>query len=45
MVQNVSDARSNPNDQIAHAVKVLGKSKDRLAVFIFFITGKRKLRL
>lgn len=44
MVQNVSDARSNPNDQIAHAVKVLGKSKDRLAVFIFIYHGKKKVK-
>jgi len=44
MVQNVSDARSNPNDQIAHAVKVLGKSKDRLAVFKFIYHGKKALK-
>lgn len=44
MVQNVSDARSNPNDQIAHAVKVLGKSKDRLAVFNSIYHGRKALK-
>ena len=36
----VSDSRSNANDQIAHAVKVIGKSQDRLAVFEAIYHGK-----
>src|SRR5688572_20211273 len=33
MVQPVTDVRSNPKDQIAHAAQVLGRSKARTAVF------------
>ncbi len=36
----VSDSRSNANEQIAHAVKVLGRSPDRLAVFEAIYHGK-----
>lgn len=44
MVQNVSDARSNPSDQIAHAARVLGRSKDRAAVFKAIYEGKKKVK-
>ncbi len=40
----VTDFRSNSNDQIAHAVKVLGRSKDRLAVFREIHRGKKKIK-
>jgi hypothetical protein len=38
----VSDPRSNPNDQIAHAAKVLGRSAQRLAVFKAIYHGKKR---
>lgn len=38
---SVSDARSNSNEQIAHAVKVLGKSPQRLIVFKAIYRGKK----
>jgi hypothetical protein len=41
---SVSDARSNPNDQIAHAVKVLGKSPQRLKIFQFIYRGKKAVK-
>ena len=44
MIQNVSDARSSPNDQIAHAAKVIGKSKHRAAVFKTIYQGKKKVK-
>jgi len=44
VVQNVSDARSNPNDQIAHAARVIGRSKDRAAVFKAIYEGKKKVK-
>jgi hypothetical protein len=36
----VTDSRSNANDQIAHAVKAIGRSADRLAVFEAIYHGK-----
>jgi hypothetical protein len=36
----VSDARSNRNDQIDHAVRAIGRSKDRFAVFQAIYFGK-----
>ena len=39
-----SDARSSPNDQIAHAAKVIGKSKHRAAVFKAIYEGKKKVK-
>lgn len=42
MVRQVSDARSNRQDQIWHVVKVLGRSKHRLAVFEAIYHGKKK---
>ncbi len=44
MPLNVSDARSNPSDQIVHAAKVLGKSGDRLAVFEAVYYGKKRIK-
>jgi hypothetical protein len=44
MVVNVTDARSSPSDQIAHAVKVLGRSKDRLAIFKAIYHGKQQAK-
>jgi len=41
---SVSDARSNPSDQIAHAVEVLGRSKQRLAVFKTIYRGKKRVK-
>ncbi len=40
MPAQVTDARSNANDQIDHAVKVIGRSRDRLAVFEAIYHGK-----
>lgn len=42
MVQTVSDSRSNRNDQIAYAIKVLGKSQDRISVFKCVYHGRKK---
>lgn len=44
MVVNVSDARSSSNDQIAHAVTAIGKSKDRATVFRAIYYGKKKVK-
>jgi len=44
MVLTVSDARSNPHDQIAHAVETLGKSKDRLTVFVAIYRGRKLIK-
>src|SRR5438132_7688239 len=41
MPTHVTDSRSNANDQIAHAVKTLGRSPDRLAVFEAIYYGKQ----
>jgi hypothetical protein len=38
---SVSDARSNPADQIAHAVDVLGRATQRIAVFKAIYHGKK----
>src|SRR5690348_12108854 len=42
MITNVSDSRSNPSDQIAHAVKILGRSINRKKVFSVIYHGKAK---
>lgn len=44
MILPVSDARSNPNDQLAHAVQVLGRSQHRLKVFKAIYAGKRRIK-
>ena len=40
----VSDARSNPQDQIAHAAKVLGRSNDRRKVFEAIYRDKSRVK-
>lgn len=40
----VSDPRSNPNDQIAYIAKVLGRAKERTAVFVAIHTGKKNVK-
>lgn len=44
MPVHVSDVRSNPNDQIAHAAKVIGRSNDRAKVFDAICTGKQRVK-
>ena len=44
MIINVSDVRSNPSDQIAHVVQVLGRSKQRLAIFKAIYFGKKRVK-
>ena len=44
MTISVTDTRSNPNDQISHAVAVIGRSKHRAAVFRAIYFGKKKLK-
>ncbi len=41
---NVSDIRSNPNEQIVHAVKIIGRSKRRLSIFKGIYRGKKKIK-
>jgi hypothetical protein len=41
---DVSDVRSSPSDQIAHAAKVIGKSSHRRAVFRSIYYGKKKIK-
>jgi hypothetical protein len=41
---SVSDPRSNPADQVAHAVEVLGRAKQRIAVFKAIYTGKKRVK-
>jgi hypothetical protein len=44
MVQPVSDVGSNAEENIAHAAKVLGRSRHRRSVFEAIYTGKRKAK-
>lgn len=44
MPLNVSDSRSNPADQIAHAVEVLGRAKQRIAIFKAIYFGKKRVK-
>jgi hypothetical protein len=44
MPLSVSDVRSSPKDQIAHAVEVLGHAKQRLEVFKAIYRGKKKIK-
>jgi hypothetical protein len=44
MPLKVSDSRSNPADQIAHAVEVLGRAKQRIAVFKAIYHGKKRIK-
>lgn len=40
----VTDVRSNPQDQIAHAARVIGRSKDCRKVFSAIYQGKRRIK-
>ena len=44
MTQEVTDPRSNPNDQIAHAANVIKKSKHRKLVFETIYRGQKKIK-
>jgi hypothetical protein len=44
MPLSVSDVRSSPSDQIAHAVEVLGHSRQRLAIFKTIYRGKKQIK-
>lgn len=44
MIQSVTDASSNRSDKIANAAKIIGKSKDRLKVFLAIYSGKKKVK-
>ncbi len=44
MPLSVSDPRSNPADQIAHAVEVLGRAKQRIAIFKAIYFGKKRVK-
>lgn len=44
MLLSVSDVRSSPSDQIAHAVEVLGHSRQRLAIFKAIYRGKKRVK-
>jgi hypothetical protein len=41
---SVFDVRSNPADQIAHVVEVLGRAKQRIAVFKAIYFGKQRVK-
>ena len=41
---DVSDVRSNPQDQIAHAARVIGRSPQRREVFIAIYKGKQRVK-
>jgi hypothetical protein len=40
----VTDVRSNPQDQITHAARVIGRSKDCRKVFCAIYQGKRRIK-
>ncbi|MBI4258804.1 MAG: hypothetical protein HY619_07600 [Thaumarchaeota archaeon] len=40
----VSDSRSSPADQIAHAVKILGRAEQRTVVFEAIYRGKQRIK-
>ncbi len=44
MPVDVSDVRSNPQDQMAHAARVLGRSVPRQKVFVAIHTGKKQAK-
>lgn len=41
---DVTDPRSSPSDQIAHAAKAIGKSRDRAEVFKAIYFGKKRIK-
>jgi hypothetical protein len=44
MALPVTDVRSNSNDQIAHAAQVLGRSKDRIEVFLAMHRSRQRTK-
>lgn len=44
MPLEVSDARSNAADQVAHAVEILGRATQRIAVFKAIYRGKKRVK-
>lgn len=44
MIHDVSDVRSNPQEQIVHAAKVINRSKDRKKVFETIYSGKKRFK-
>jgi len=44
MPLNVADVRSNLNENILHAVTIIGKSKDRRSVFEAIYRGKKEIK-
>lgn len=44
MPVDTSDVRSNPNEQIEHAARIIGKSKDCRKVFEAIHKGKRRIK-
>ena|SRR2546426_9230664 len=44
MTTETTDIRSNPNEQIAHAAKVVGPGEDRAKVFEAVCFGKKKIK-
>src|SRR6266498_1011458 len=42
MTRHVADVRANPNENIVHAARVIGRSKARRAVFEEIYRGKKK---
>lgn len=44
MTLEVSDSRSNLNEQIANAAKIIGRSEDRRKVFSAIYKGKKKIK-
>ena len=44
MPQSVSDFRANPNENILHAARVIGRSKDRRKVYAAICHGKRAVK-
>lgn len=44
MPTSVSDVRSNANDQIAHAARVIGRSRARRLVFGAVCSGKKRIK-
>lgn len=43
-VEQVTDVRSSPRDQIAHAAEVIGASEHRRKVFVAIYRGKKKVK-
>jgi hypothetical protein len=43
-MHHVSDSRSNPNDQISHAVTIIGRSDHRVRVFRAIYFGKQRAK-